>query len=760
MRCLFRLWVAAGVSLCVVVRVSVAQTANPEPKVETGALQEIVVTAQRREEKLQDVPVSVSVVTAQDIQRLGAYGLDELAGHIPGLVLNNSSPGQSNASLRGIYAAAGDPTVATYIDDVPIPQFPTSATFVGLPDPRFFDLSRIEVLRGPQGTLFGADSEAGAIRYITNPPRLDTFEGDANAQLSDTDGGGPNYLVGGMLNFGVIPDHMALRISTQDEYDSGYIDRVQSTIPFSGTTTQSDINDVERFGVRIESLIRVNDNLDLTPSVYYQKAHLGDWNVFNNLLPEFETDFRGAGQPQNDGFSLSSLTIRYHLNGATLTSVSSYFDRAFDQVRDYSRYVLGLLGGEGSPVAQPFLNDTFTNTVQEPSSRYSQEFRLASDDKNSRLQWLTGAYYAHTKIESDQIVVDPQFVTNEVAAFGGTPLTNSNTLFLGDTQIETTEYAVFANATYAFSRAWSLEMGGRYFWNTRVNSETASGFFNGGVTVQPPLSTEENGLNPRVSLNFKPTENDLLYVSAAKGYRIGGPNQPIPVERCEADLHALGLTAPPASYGSDWVWSYELGSKNTFADGLLTINSALFYINWTNVQQEVPLEECGFGFTGNGGKAVSKGGETEFDLNPARGLTVRGSFSYTDATLQAAVPALGAQAGDPIEWVPKYTYSAGAEYQAPFGDGLTGYARGDFQWRSEAFRDFNPALPDYEEKAYGVATARFGVERGQWDISLYGWNLFNSQPILDMTFPSSNPVVYNDTTIQPRTIGLSFDRRF
>lgn len=737
---------------------------------ESQVIEEIVITARKREERLQSVPISITAVTETQLERLGASNFYDFARTVPGLSFNNSLNGRANIALRGIVSTAGAPTTGLYIDEISVTGGGGDDEFSGAADPRIFDISRVEVLRGPQGTLYGAGSMGGTIRFITNQPKLDVTEGSLEGEVATTKSGAVSYKGTVVLNAPVIEEKIAIRAGISYLHEGGYVDRV-----VGGEVVEKNGDENNDLGIRVSALIKPSENLSITPTVYYQRNKQADDPRFVSTLPGLQKTTKIA-EPREDEFMLYGLTANYDAGPVVLTSVTSYFDREVAATAEYTDTDTGvfasIFGGIfGDPtLAVPLLDTLSRATVGATNKRFAQEFRIASNTPDSKLNWIFGAYYSREKTSRSLDVFNPDYNDTLNEIFDNDPpfLLPNDRIYTGDTRVVNKDYALFGDITYDVTQALSLSLGLRWFKNSNAIDSYAGGFFGGfdELTLVEQLKSKEDGFNPKATLNYKLAENSLAYGTVSRGFRSGGPNSSIPTNACITDALAdLGISEIPGKYSSDKVWNYEIGSKNTFANGRVMMNGAAFYIDWSSIPQTVPLGNCGYSFTDNVGKAVSKGGEFEFQAEVMDGLRLSANVTYTDATLKADAPTLGGERGDRVQYVPKWMYSLGADYVVPVSDGMNAVFHIDYQYRSSVRRNFIETDRRFHQEGYGTVAMRIGLETETWSLSAFAKNLFNNNPIMNRG--TGRPAVSDDngdpiwkaydyyTTLRPRTIGLS-----
>jgi iron complex outermembrane receptor protein len=799
-----------------------------------GGLEEIVVTATRRIERIQDIPVSVLAFSQEKLDAQGLKSIDDLSHLSPGLNFQRngmSSAGNyndegSDINIRGVDSTAGTSTTGIYIDDTPIQTrhigFGSINAF-----PAIFDLDRIEVLRGPQGTLFGAGAEGGVVRFIAPEPDVSKSSLYVRADAATTDGGSPSYEGGAAFGAPIIDDVLAFRASVSFRRDGGWVDRVgytlspDNTVPlptpvFDGNTTKSNANYSETTTARLAVKWKVSDTLEITPSIYYQRLQINDtsayWIALSNRAANVYRNGNFGTNPSNDPYTLSAIKIKWDIGFASLFSNTSFYDRNQHATSDYTQYLRATWNSFGELAnVFPSKGDNGYAQFQDDQRNFYQEFRLASSDTNARIVWNAGLFYSHLSENVPENIIDPT-LNSEVIAFTGTPTPPvpvcapptlpcpNGVIFSGPIdRVVDKQIAVFGELAFKLTDTLKATAGVRVSRVDYTGSVNETGPFL-GTTIITQSSATEKPVTPKAVLSWQPDRDDLVYVSASKGFRPGGPNVGVG-SICSSNLTALGLSQVPAQYSSDSLWSYEIGSKNTFLDHRLQINASLFYIDWNNIQQNVYLPVCGEQFTANLGKAKSEGGDIEVLYKPIDALTFDLTAAYTDAKLTktscagtlkyngtgctaAGVSPVSpiASKGDALLGAP-WAFTASAEYHFPEWAGRTPYARLDFQHSTAQksilpIQDNNNAIFDTTLPGLPVVnnlSARAGLRFSGLDLSLYANNLTNAHPLMfearDIypytNGPGSDPrtgpttdTLYFGRGVRPRTIGITATYRY
>jgi outer membrane receptor protein involved in Fe transport len=791
---------------------------------DTGGLEEVVVTATRRSERLEDVPISVSAFSQEKIDAQGLRSIDDLTRLSPGVSFQRngmSSSGNyndegSDINFRGIDSTAGTSTTGVYIDDTPI-----QTAHIGFGSinafPALFDLERVEVLRGPQGTLFGAGAEGGVVRFISPEPDLKASHGYFRGDAAVTEGGSPSYEGGAAFGTPLIDGVLAFRASVSFRRDGGWVDRVAYTLTppggagtvtgvanptpvFNGDVTSPNANWQETTTARIALKWQVTDNLEISPSFYYQHLLINDTSAYWMALsrPQDNVYLNGNAltNPSSDPFTLTAVKLKWDLGFASLFSNTSFLDRNQKGNSDYTQYLRATWASFGSLANTfPDAGDRGWAVFENNQRSFFQEVRLASSDTSARVVWNTGVFFSHSKESVPESIFDPTLdteVTNYTTALYGTPFPvcspalpcPGGLIYNGPVdQVVQKQIAAFGDVAFKITDALKATVGLRVSKIDYTGSVWETGPFLGATIIQQSGSSEKP-VTPKAVLSWQPDRDDLVYVSATKGFRPGGPNVGVGTI-CQGNLQSLGLTQVPGQFSSDSLWSYELGGKNTFLDHRLQINSSLFYVDWRNIQQNVYLPSCGEQFTANLGKARSVGGDVEVLYRPIEALTFDFSAAYTDARLTktSCAGALSfdgshcvgggttaspvASDGDALLSAP-WTFNFSTEYHFPEWMGHTPYARADFQ-HTTAQRSllqgqdprnglFDPTIPGLP--VTNNLSLRAGLKFNGFDVSMYANNVTNTHPL---EFESRDLVtenLYFGRGVRPRTLGLTATYRY
>lgn len=730
-------------------------------------LGEVVVTADKREENINKVPSAISVIGAVQIEKLNATQLTDYANYVPGLqVRSQGTPGQTTVTLRGIAALSSGSTVGTYLDEVPVGSsgIYQAATLFAL-DLLPYDIERVEVLRGPQGTLYGAGAMGGLLKYVMRAPDLNETEFRVGGGVSSVANGGTgnNFRLG--ANIPLSKDSVGLRVSYSRNDIPGFVDNV--------VNGEQDINEGSQTSARA-SLLWQGESASLKLSAMRQTID-SDNNATVSLQPGSRAPIGGeltselwVNEPFTKDIDFYSATLDRDLGWADFTSATGYTDttttRRADSTINYGSFTnLGLgLPDPGSSFFDVGLDMT----------KFTQEFRLASKT-GSPLEWLVGVFYTKESGNQSQAVYLNQL--------DGSPLPApydaiAGTLAYLELPSDYKETAVFGNASYSFTDRFKLSAGIRYAQNDQNFSQNVSQ----GILLpwgESPNSSSENVFTWSLSPQFQLTQDTMLYAKVATGYQPGGPN-------------VVGFGLPP-SVDSSMLTSYEIGLKGLFMDNRLQVDAAVFHIDWTDIQ--VPTVVNNLSGLVNGGTASSDGVELAIVFQPTTNLQLGFNASYTDSTLSEDYPTIVIPAGtfvqeitqglggDRLPYVPKFSWSATADYYFPVGgdwEGNVGAALRvvDDQVTETSDRTVirtastpsvvlvdNTVAPTQLD-GYQSLDLYAGVSNEHWSIRGYVKNVTDERAYTTLgshTNALTGAVVHLDATpIRPRTFGIEFDYRF
>lgn len=774
-----RVAVVVGMACLVATRIASAEDpplrsseGGPESKKETrggASLEEVTVTATRRAENVQDVAMSITVLDASQLEARDVKTFIDYAASVPNLGFGYTGNGFSNARSISIRGIAGNDTTGFYLDDTPLPESI---------NPQIVDIDRIEVLRGPQGTLYGARSEGGTVRLITQQPD-DTFSARTHLAISDTwNADRPNYTADAALNLPLVQDRLSLRVVGLYDAQAGFFKRQFPSTPF-GTDYRTVDNVAENItsGGSVALRWKVNDNLTVTPRVLYQQSKYNgypysDHTAYevpppaepptslnlnpNNFMQTRLYDIREGG---SDKWSLSSLTMSYRTSFGDFISSSSYLDRKLFDTEDASDSGYQLLGAP-FPWAIPG-NTTLYEFVQ--------EVRFVSDFSGP-LQVITGVYYQSTR--GKPFYQTPVIIDGLNEYFGGTPdnpapgtnPASPDELIADSLNTRKTEPALYGEVTYQVADPLKVTVGARLY-RVKVTSDAfSSGFATGGpVVIDPPVTLTQSGVNPKVELDYQLTSDKMVYALASKGFRPGGVTAALPAAYgCPEALAELGLNPQQVrAYKSDSVWNYEVGAKTSWLDQSLTVNAAAYYIDWSDIQQSVRLS-CGASYTGNAGEAKSEGFELELNAVPFAGLQLNAGIGYTHATITAAGPTSPQRPGSRVYQVPDWTGSAGVTYTHALTPSVDLVSNVGYSYTgSSKSGNNNPDVPRVRD-AYSLLDTRIAVAWDDYQIAFVGKNLTNEHANLSDNASVASEVIGRPRLVvnRPRTLGLEFIAKF
>ncbi len=752
-------------------------------------LENIVVTAQKRVEDIKEVPLSVSVVSGDELKETHTADYEDLTRSVPGVSFSSlGGAGLDRIEMRGISSSAGSPTVSMYVNDVPITM--PNLVNTGASQPRFFDLDHVEVLRGPQGTLYGSSSMGGSIKFVTNQPQVDTYSASVYLDLSGTEHGGINYEGNTVANIPLVDGKMALRIGIDDDHESGYINNLS---PITGQTLKNGTNTQDSQTGRMALRIEPNPDLEILPELTLQRTTIGDTSVFYLDDPVYDQSklVKESGQ---DTMILPSLTVKDDLHWADLTSVSSYFWRHYPRTQDGTYYNSVLLESElagDSTLAANYPNADPTPVGAIPSaayitplySQFSEEMRLTSkpmEETGLPFSWIGGLFFSDFRLHlSDQEYMNglsaalPQIyggtsahdILNTVLMDSGLTNQNYNNFLLSSLDEvymqryteNQKQYALFGEITYKFWEKFKLTVGLRVIHSNDTISGIGGSYYNADAQPVYSGSTSYNGYTPKAALSYDVTDQGSLYASATKGVRLGGFNEPVPQFACTQDFANLGISKTPANYQADSLWSYELGTKLALFGNRVSLDTAAYYINWKNVQQDIPLDICGYDFVTNAGNAQSYGGEAEIRAKVTPELTLAATGSGTAATLTSVSQGSGASVGQNLIGVPDWTASFSLDYTMPLEGDDAFFARADYSLTGTSHGAFALTDPDYARPGYGDIGASIGLIWNHVQWQLYGKNLADNQKVIQHPNLLS---VNQGYTLRPLTVGLSASAKF
>jgi iron complex outermembrane receptor protein len=732
-------------AICTALRATAADTG-------TYTLESVTVTAERRSESIQEVPLSVTAISGDTLAKFSDVNFTDYAHAIPNLSFGTGSDfGITNGrtvTIRGITGGRyrnGQATTSFYIDDTPVP--------LAL-DPRVLDLERIEVLRGPQGTLFGSSAMGGTVRLITKPAEAQSVTGYLDVQGFDINHGGAGYDLSGTVNLPLIPNELGLKFSAYNVYKPGYFSRQYGVVTTPGYSLPGTAapgvdphiaSDTEYGGMlTLKYTPSALPGLEVTPMVIYQDARANGFP-----LADFSPDNLVQVRPLNieessqDEWVFSSLNAKYKMDFGSIIASSAWFHRHSTDTEDNTEvsatfwgptYATGLLPAEYLPSPAPsFLN--LTSVTQE--IRFESSFSFP-------VQVIAGLYYTHGKSHTGQDITQPVLAGQPSDLYypyiQDVPLSNNEVAEFGDLS-----YTVGGFELSAGVRGSTLEFKKHNYWY---------GWINGGIT-DAYISHREHSVTPRYTAKYQFTPDYMVYASAGKGFRSGGSNS-VP-SQCGNEA---------GSYKSDSLWSYEVGSKDALFDGRMNLRAAAYRIDWKNIQQNILLP-CTYSVTQNAGSATSTGVELEADMAPMHGLNMSLSVGYDDAKI-TSVPegATGFVTGQELNGVPKMTGSLLADYSMPTSFG-TAFVRPQYSFtgRSVSYSVIPVQQGGRPRASYSMVDLHVGGTSGAWEASLFAKNLLDvranlgdeQSEVIELQSPTVRP---RYLIAQPRTLGVEIKYRF
>lgn len=718
---------------------SAAAAQGESPGAAPMQLQEVIVTAEKRRQPLLEAPVSVTVVSGQALERRHEVAMADYLAQIPGISVQNNGFGQIDFSIRGIGSSPFlAPTVGLEVDGIPIGSSNASGDAALKPDIDPNDMANIQVLYGPQGTLYGDDAMGGLVEFTTVKPDLAHFSGRASADVSQVSGGGVGSAQRAMVNLPILDGTLAMRITGFLRHDPGFIDDVESGV--------ENVNDASAKGGRVDLLWQIASNASLRLNALAQDSNAnGDpEEIVNSDYQSVTGDLTGTGRAGFNGFRSKyrfyTGTLDIDLGWAHLLSLSGYNTTDYQSNLDLTN-VFGPIFGTPPFVLFPLLQADRTN-------KFSQEIRLTSPS-GQRLEWIGGLYYTREETSFAQTLTALDTTTN--GPFQGfptsvlsAPLLNPPTNFH--------DYAGYLTLTYHFTPKFDFEAGGRYTRETTdIPESSATGLIAGAPT--PASSERDDATTFLASARYHLSQSQMAYVRVASGFRPGGSNGVLP--------------GVPPTYGPDKTVNYELGYKGSYLDRRLELETALFYIDWTNIQLGA-LNQYSEGFTVNGNKARSQGAQFSGQYLLGDGFSAQLSLTYTDAAMiQAGPPSSGAVAGAPLPYANRWSGSFSLEKRFPITPRWLGSAQVIYDYFGDRYGPFNSVTPPAPEQPqvfipdYSTVDFLAGVSDGRYSVNLFLRNLTDKRGITSLQAEggggSGN---LQATIITPRTIGLSLTADF
>jgi iron complex outermembrane receptor protein len=787
------------VSVCALASALPMSVMAQAPQQNADAIQEIIVTATKRESSLQDVPFSIAAVTEGQIRNSGATDIAELARNIPGLTITDLGPGQSQVSIRGISAGqvvrdqpGVKEQVGVYLDESPI----SIALFT--PDLDMFDLQRFEILRGPQGTLFGAGSLSGTLRYITMQPQLGQLGGTGDVTAAD--GTGSEF--GGSVKAAVnVPfgDAAAMRVVGFYNKLAGFIDATQPNL-----AVRENVDGGSKSGGRLAFLVKPNENFSITPRVVYQKLDTDGFpridfynilaNPFTTTQPAVDLGRRGQFTQLTEGiddeFTLTDLKLEYAFGPATLTAISSYTDRQVIVTRDATSLTGSVtfdIGGTASEVriASPLIDTTKLHA-------FSQEVRLSSTT-DSAFQWVAGVFYQKYGRRYGQDLPTPGYdaITRRVidpptdSAANGAPPDNP---FYSRLHYDFRQFAGFGEGTYSFNDQWNLTVGGRYYDFKEDRTLTFGGFF-AVPQANVPGHVKSDGFSPRAILTYKPLDTISFNAQVSKGFRLGGINDPLNAPICSPADRVLYGSVFSSTWKDEKARDYELGMKSRFADGRVVFNTSVYYSDIKDLQANVDAGSCSSRIVVNVPKSHTLGVEAELFARPSESWDFGVSGTWVQARIDSTItgsgttPIAGIRDGNRLPTAPEVQGAASATYSWPWFSGTHGYASFTAQYVGSSYTQLADQEPPFgtlspgpfitygdptitsftfptKLPSYDIGNLRVGVRGDQWEGALFVNNVWDERAFLSLDRERGSRARVGYLTNRPRTYGVTFRRSF
>lgn len=759
-------------------------------------LEEVTVTARKREETLQDVPFSVAARTEGEMRRSGLTSLEDISGTVASFSVQNLGPGQSVVAIRGTSAGKQDrdlpgikEQVGVYLDESVI------SLSLFTPDLDLFDLNRVEVLRGPQGTLFGSGSLSGTVRYITNQPDLEETYGAAEINFRTISGGG-NGGYGKVMGNIPMTENSAMRIVAYYDKMPGWIDAWQPT-----GNLKKDVNDGKRSGARMTMRFEPTENLVITPRIVYQKVEVDGYNredLFNILGNEYTTTRPKVSYGKNeqytqfdenfqDEFTLADLKIEYDFGQVNFTSITSYTDRKIVAGRDAGALTSSITGGSiGLPEAVYTLDSPLDDATD--VSGWTQELRL--DGGNDRLAWVVGAFYSDFTRDYGQELLVAGFEDLTGIPTKGAYIAPKDGLFWSALSYDFKQLAFFGEATWAVTERFDLTGGLRYYDFDEKRVQTFDGIFADPGTTSG--GAKADGFVPRVIADFAISDAVSVNGQVSKGFRLGGLNDPLNLPLCSpADANTFGGND---NFGDESLWNYEMGLKSVFMGGRATFNTAIFYQDISDLQAVLLAGTCSSRIVYNVPDAHSAGIEVELAAQQTDQFDWAITASYINAELDSSVTSTapdgsisilaGLEDGNRLPSVPEFQGAASATYTIPMNNGWESYIHGIVQYvgdRVTQFGDYSEGFGfvnmlgfeeggggtiggpltqccfsfEYELPSYVTANARVGLRNDRWDVAFYVNNLTNEQAYLALDQERGTLARVGFLVNQPRTFGIT-----
>jgi outer membrane receptor protein involved in Fe transport len=686
---------------------------QPAPNDGTNSLQlqTIVVTAQKFRENIQDVPLSLSAITAKDINAWGATSLEQLQYSIPNLSAFQYGPGVEFIQIGGISTDVGSPTVGQYVDEMSITA-PTSLD-IYTPDIRMLDMQRVEVLRGPQGALYGEGSMGGTIRYITASPSLTKYYGSAEIQGGSITGGGEDYRADGVLSVPLIHDVLGLRLVVGYERDGGWID--------NSLTGRSNINGTGISTFRGKLLFRPTRRLKLSLLVLHQKSNQANQNLgFNGQISS------AVRTPNDHQYDLVNGVAKFNSGPVLVTESIGYLNSRMREQFDLTRLYSPLLSALGMPpgfITQIAYPDSIGEHIINDELRFSSSAR-------GPYHWVGGVFYQKTNVSN---------VTSTTTAPGSLPFA-----LLSDRAFDSSsEFSLYGQGSYQVTRHLDLQAGLRYYEDHEAQQSSS---VNVGFPSNDYGNATFHALNPQFNLRYEFSRTSMVYLNAAKGFRSGGFN---------LTSAGGGVVKVPLTYAPDWLWTYQLGTKQEVLERRLAIDGDVYYTNWQNVQSTAFAPGSAVQYVENGGRVSGWGTDLSLEARLMAGMTLSASYGWNNLAYRTKTA--DKNVGDPVDNAVHDSFSVSFDYRRPITKTLGGLLIVNYQHAGAA----QITLRDYGFKlnlpAHNTVNARVGLDWKNYEASLFADNLFNDRHVI---IPGPYGILSANVELQPRVVGLNLQTHF
>lgn len=780
----------------IAVSASTTATASNQQGAASPVLEEVMVTATKRQSTIQDLPFSINAQSQQDIERAGATNLEELSRNVAGLTIQNLGPGQSQVAIRGVSAGqivrdqpGVKEQVGVYLDESVI------SLSLFTPDIDLYDLNRVETLRGPQGTLFGSGSMGGTIRYITNQPNFEGFEGSAEVNLSTVTDGEEGGHLKGMVNV-PLSDAVALRAVAYTTEYAGFIDALGEN-----GSKKSDVNGGNRTGGRVALSFQPNDTLTVTPRIIYQQIDVDGFNrqeVFNLFANPYTTtrpaitlqereQYLLLDEKFEDDTLIADLTVSWSLDGFDVTFVSSYTDREILVSRDASALTGSVSIDLGLATAAVTLPSNLRDSTEVEQTTH--ELRFSSNDSGA-LQWLVGGFFSDTERVYEQRLPTPGYDAFADAALGAGTSAGAANGFPSDSPYNSSlpydleQTAVFGEINYDVTDQWVVTAGLRYYDFEESRRFKSGGIFSNGDDQTD--STTSDGFTPRLMTSYDLNETVTLNAQVSQGFRLGGVNDPLNAGLCNTDDLATFGGFP--DYDDETLWNYEAGIKARTSRW--SVNAAVFYADIKDLQVTLDAGSCSSRVVFNADEAYSMGVEVEFTAQLTEQFYMTASGSVLEAEFDSSVTDVngsvigGIEKGNRLPSVPDVQFALAGTYTFPFGvlGANEAYVSASLQYVGDRITQPSDQLPgagnftsglafggatgteqtnlDLELDAYETVNLSSGLVYDGWEVIAFVNNVTDENTNLSFDRERGGRARLGFRTNQPRTIGVTARMEF